>query len=88
VGMVGVVLAVAICGTIGVWARRFSFQTAPRGIQVVGRISLSPKHTVYLLRVGPRVLLLGAGPQGAPSLIGELDEFSDASWSPVQGEEA
>ena len=42
-------------------------------MRVVGRTSLSPKHTVYLLDVGGRVLILGAGPQGAPTLLGELD---------------
>ncbi|MFO0950601.1 MAG: flagellar biosynthetic protein FliO [Isosphaeraceae bacterium] len=32
---------------------------------VVGRTSLSPKHTVYLLQAGGRVLIVGTGPQGA-----------------------
>ncbi len=37
-------------------------------------MSLSPKHAVYLLRVGRRVLVVGAGPQGPPALITELDD--------------
>ena len=41
---------------------------------MVGRTSLSPKQTVYLLRVGDRVLIVGAGPQGPPSLLGELTD--------------
>ena len=52
-------------------------QGAGVGMQVVGRVSLSPKHTVYLLRVGRRVLLVGAGPQGSPSLISELDDLAE-----------
>ncbi len=78
-GMGGMALALAICGAIGIVARRFSPRAANGAIQVVGRVSLSPKHTVYLLRVGQRVLLVGAGPQGAPALLGELDDLSEAS---------
>jgi hypothetical protein len=51
-------------------------------------MSLSPKHTVYLLRVGRRVLLVGAGPQGAPALISELDDLDEATLDPRRGEEA
>jgi flagellar protein FliO/FliZ len=72
-------LALAICGGCMVLARRFAPRVGNGAIQVVGRVSLSPRHTVYLLRVGERVLLLGAGPQGAPTLLGEIDEFTDAA---------
>src|SRR5262249_51733085 len=41
-------------------------------LRVVGRTRISPRHTVYLLGVGDRVLIVGTGPQGAPSLLGEL----------------
>ena len=47
-----------------------------RGSASVSRVSLSPKHSVYLLRAGRRLLLVGAGPQGAPALISELDDYS------------
>ena len=43
-------------------------------LRVVGRTSLSPKHSVYLLRVGDRVLIVGTGPQGPPSLLGEVTD--------------
>ncbi len=86
-GMGGMALALAICGAIGIAARRFSPRVANGAIQVVGRVSLSPKHTVYLLRVGQRVLLIGAGPQGAPALLGELDELPEASLSSEEGGE-
>jgi len=80
-GMGGMALALAICGAIIIAARRFSPRVANGAIQVVGRVSLSPKHTVYLLRVGQRVLLVGAGPQGAPALLGELDDLPEVSPS-------
>ncbi len=41
---------------------------------MVGRTSLSPKHTVYLLKAGERVLIVGTGAQGPPSLLGELTD--------------
>ena len=78
----------AVCGGVVAAARRFSPQGAAGAIQVVSRVSLSPKHTVYLLRVGRRVLLVGAGPQGAPSLISELDDLAEIEPDPRQGEEA
>jgi hypothetical protein len=46
-------------------------------LRVVGRTSLSPRHTVHLLSVGARVLIVGTGPQGAPSLLGELTDPDD-----------
>jgi flagellar protein FliO/FliZ len=87
-GMAGITLALAVCGGVVAAARRFSSQGAAGEIRVVSRVSLSPKHTVYLLRVGRRVLLVGAGPQGAPSLISELDDLAEIEPRPRQGEEA
>ena len=58
------------------------------GMQVVGRVSLSTRHTVYMLRVGRRVLLVGAGPQGSPSLISELDDPGEIESEPPQGDQA
>jgi hypothetical protein len=86
-GMGGVALALAICGAIGIAARRLSPRAVTGAVQVVGRVSLSPKHTVYLLRVGQRVLLIGAGAQGAPALLGELDDLPEASPSLGDGGE-
>jgi flagellar protein FliO/FliZ len=85
-GMAGITLALAVCGGIYAGCRRFLPQNAVAAmqVQVVGRVSLSPKHTVYLLRVGRRALLVGAGPQGAPSLITELDDFPAVEPNPPQ----
>ncbi len=75
IGTAGIALALAVCGWASVASRKFLPKGAGNApnLRVVGRTSLSPKHTVYLLDVGGRVLLIGTGPQGAPSLLGELD---------------
>ena len=86
-GTAGVALALALIG----WGSVASHRYLPRvgsgavPLRVVGRTSLSPKHTVYLLEVGDRVLILGAGPQGAPSVLGELTDLDRmAAASPSQ----
>jgi flagellar biogenesis protein FliO len=77
-GTAGIALALALFGGISLASRRFLPQASSGGfLGVVGRASLSPKHTVYLLKVGERVLILGAGSQGAPTLLGELTEPAD-----------
>lgn len=74
-GTVCVALALAACGWWSVAARRYrpGSVAGAAGLRVVGRTSLSPRHVVYLLRAGDRVLIVGTGPQGAPSLLGELE---------------
>lgn len=71
-------LVLAACGGFAVAARRLAPRAAAGAVQVVGRVSLSPKHSVYLLRVGQRVLVVGAGPQGPPALITELEGLPQA----------
>jgi flagellar protein FliO/FliZ len=74
VGTAGMALALAACGWASLAARRF-LPGRPAGassVRVVSRTSLSPRHSVYLLDVGGRVLIVGTGPQGAPSLLGEM----------------
>ncbi len=81
---VAVVLAAA--GGLAVAARRFNPRPGVGALHVVSRVSLSPKHTVYLLRAGGRVLLVGTGPQGAPALISELDDISAIAPAGGQGD--
>ena len=76
-GMAGIAVVLALGGGIAAAARRFAPGSGAGALQVVSRVSLSPKHSVYLLRAGGRVLLVGTGPQGAPSLISELDEIPE-----------
>ncbi|MDR3633614.1 MAG: flagellar biosynthetic protein FliO [Isosphaeraceae bacterium] len=75
-GTVGIALALAVVGGLSVVSRRFAPAAQPGalGLRVVGKTSLSPRHSVYLVRAGDRVLVLGTGPQGPPSLLGELDD--------------
>jgi flagellar protein FliO/FliZ len=87
-GMAVIVVLLAAAGGIAFAARRFTPGTRAGALHVVSRVSLSPKHTVYLLRAGGRVLLVGTGPQGAPALISELDEIPPIEPAPGQGEES
>ena len=73
-GTAGIAAALAVFGGASVASKRFLPSRDSGPIQVVGRSSLSAKHSVYLLRVGDRVLILGAGPQGAPSTLGEVTD--------------
>jgi flagellar protein FliO/FliZ len=78
IGTAGIALALALCGGISLATRRYWPPLHAGGVlRVVGRASLSPKHTVHLLSVGGRVLIVGTGPQGAPSLLGELTDPDD-----------
>jgi hypothetical protein len=71
-GTAGIALALAAFGGMSIAARRYLPQAESGPLRVVGRTSLSPKHAVYLLRAGDRVLLIGTGPQGSPTLLGEM----------------
>jgi hypothetical protein len=86
--MIGITLALAVCGGLIAAGRRFLPQGAGGGVKVIGRVSLSPKHSVYLLEVGRRRLLVGAGPQGAPALISELDDFAEIAGNTPAGVES
>ena len=85
-GTAGIALALALFGGISLASRRYGPQREGGPLRVVGRTSLSPKQTVYLLRVGDRVLLIGAGSQGPPSLLGELTDPAELRrLAPRQG---
>ncbi len=78
VGTAGVALALAAVGWLSLAARRYTASIGggpgTHRLRVVGRTSLSPRHSVYLVDVGGRVLILGTGPQGAPTLLGDLND--------------
>jgi flagellar protein FliO/FliZ len=71
-GSAGIALILAVCGAICVAARKYLPQDSSALVHVLGRVNLSPKHSVFLVRAGQHLLLIGTGPQGAPSLLGEL----------------
>jgi hypothetical protein len=78
-GSAGIALVLAACGVVSIAARKYLPQSSTPLLQVVGRVGLSPKHSIYLLRVDGRVLLVGAGPQGAPSYLGELSDTTSTA---------
>lgn len=57
-------------------ARRGFGVGAGRGgrVTVLERVALDPRRSLYLVKVGERVLLLSAGDGGAPALVAELAE--------------
>jgi hypothetical protein len=74
--LAGVALALAGLG----WASLAARRSAPFGgrevgpIRVIGRTGLGPRHAVYVLRSGDRLLVVGTGPAGPPSLLATLSE--------------
>jgi hypothetical protein len=85
--IVGLAVTLGFSGIAYVVASRWLPQTASGTMKVIGRVSLSPKHAVFLLRVERRVLLVGTGPQGAPSFISELDDPSEDTQCTPQEDE-
>jgi hypothetical protein len=80
IGTGGIVLALAVCGGLSLVFRKYVPAGASSALTVMGRVGLSPKHSVHLVRAGTRILLIGTGPQGAPSLLGQwTDEESSSS---------
>ncbi len=73
-GSAGITLVLAVCGALCVAARKYWPQESVGALRIVGRVSLSSRHSIYLVRAGERVLLVGTGSQGAPSLLGELTD--------------
>lgn len=70
------VLAVAVLGLLG--ARRLGVG-APQGpVELVGRLPLDPRRVIYLVRVGPQVLVVGASEAG----LVKLSEMSGLDLPP------
>ncbi|MDB5351253.1 MAG: flagellar biosis protein [Planctomycetota bacterium] len=74
IGTGGIAVALAAFGAIGLGAKKLRPGAEAGPLKVIGRTVLSPRHSVYLLRAGDRILIVGAGSQGPPSLLGELTE--------------
>ncbi len=82
-GPAGIAAAFAVVGGASLASKRFGLnlnlgltrETGP--VAVVGQTRLSPKHSVYLVRVGGRVLILGAGQGGSPTTLGEVTDPSE-----------
>ena len=70
-------------GGVSLVSKRFNLNLGqglgrdPGMLQVVGQTRLSPKQAVYLLRVGERVLILGAGAGTSPTTLGEVTDSTE-----------
>ena len=70
----GVGVALAAFGVYSLAAKKVRPAGDSPSLRVIGRASLSARQSVYLVKVGDRTLIVGAGAQGPPSLLGELAE--------------
>jgi flagellar biogenesis protein FliO len=77
VSSAGIALVLAICGVVCLVAKKHWPRESVGLLQVIGRVSLSPRQSIVLVRAGKRVLLIGTGTSGAPSLLGELPADED-----------
>lgn len=55
------------------WSAKRGLQLGAGRIKVLERTPLDGRRALYLVEVGDRVLLVGAGDGGAPALLAELD---------------
>jgi len=81
-GTAVMILALGGAGAVCIAARRRTEGGPTVRLQVVGRVLLPPKHAVFAVKAGGRTLLIGVGPQGAPSLVGELDPEDEPAAEP------
>ncbi len=68
--LLGVVCAFAVVALVS--AKRIGLGRAHGPIELLGALPLEPRRSVYLLRVGEKVFLVGAG-EGGFTKLGELD---------------
>lgn len=55
------------------WSARRGLGVTRGRVKVLERVPLDGRRSLYLVEIGERVLLIGAGEGGAPSLLAELD---------------
>jgi len=57
------------------WSARRGFGTIGQGkrVKVLERVPLDARRSLYLVEVGDKVLLLGAGEGSAPTVLSEVD---------------
>ena len=84
-------VAVLLAGTL-VWLRRRGFAgTAgnllrvrrPRRLEMLDRLSLTPQHSLHLVRLGNRTILLGRSPSGL-ALLDTAEGRSDDAGEAVR----
>lgn len=71
IGTVGIGLALAAFGGLSLASRGKLLARSDGPLRVVGRLSLTPKHAIFLVQAGERTLIIGTGTQGPPALLDE-----------------
>jgi flagellar biosynthetic protein FliO len=68
--LAGVVLVLAVLGVLALLGRRrgFSRSSRPRRMEVLERLTLSPNHSLHLVTVDGRTMLVGISPSGCQLL--------------------
>lgn len=81
VSMAVIAVGLAAFGGLSIAAGRWRGRptTLARNVHVVGRTSLTPRHSIFVVRAGEKTLLLGVGPQGAPTLLGDLSPSGESA---------
>jgi flagellar biogenesis protein FliO len=90
VELLRVVVVLVLIGACAFWILRWLAQRgglnapisglgARMELRVLARVGLEPRKALYLVRAGERLLLLGTGDSGPPSLLLELprDQIAD-----------
>lgn len=57
-----------VLGAVVVMSRRWGVGGAAGPLELVGRLPLDPRRAIYLVRVGPQVLVVGASDGGLVKL--------------------
>jgi flagellar biosynthetic protein FliO len=76
--LAGVVLVFALLGVLVWYAKGRSFAlpirfTRPRRMEILERLALSPQHSLHLINVDGRTILIGVSP-GSCQLLDELKD--------------
>lgn len=75
--LLALVIVVGLIVALGWLLKRLGGGKTFRGagtLKLIARANLSPKHQMFLVRMGRRLVLIGAGPQG----LATLSEITDA----------
>lgn len=76
-GMLG-----ALALGVWLWARRFQTRTSTASLQVLARLTLEPRRTLYVVRIAERVVVVAASEGGLRQLL-ELSREEGRSFDPT-----
>ena len=93
--MLAVLMVFALLAGLMLWLRRrgiarFRFRTGftrrktARRLELLERLPLTPQHSLHVVRMGGRALLIGVSPSGCAL----LESWDNGSGAPPQGDAA